>query len=42
MGVEGAKPPEVLESYSLHKLKMPKIHPRGPFTLNYNVVNFVD
>ena len=22
--------------------KMPKIHPCGPFTLNYNFVNFVD
>ena len=22
--------------------KMTKIHPRGPFTLNYNFVNFID
>ena len=22
--------------------KMPKIRPRGPFTLNYNFMNFVD
>ena len=24
------------------KPKMPKIHPRGPFTLNYNFMNFAD
>ena len=31
MGVQGAKTPEALEI--LHLPKMPKIHPRGPFTL---------
>ena len=42
-GVEGAKSPEALEVQQLTLAKkMPIIHPRGPFTPNYNFVNFVD
>ena len=42
MGVQGAKPMKLSRYYSLHLPKIPKIHPRGPFTLNYNFMNFVD
>ena len=43
VGVEGAKPPEGSRDPTVYmSQKMPKIHSRGPFTLNYNFVNFVD
>ena len=39
-GGREAKPPEALEILQLTLAKnMPKIHPRGPFTLNYNFVD---
>ena len=42
MGVQRAKPTGGLEILQFHLPKMPKIHPRGPFTLKYNFMNFVD
>ena len=39
-GGRGTKPPEALEILRLTLAKkMLKIHPRGPFTLNYNFVD---
>ena len=41
-GVQGQNPRKLSRSCSLPVLKMPKIYPRGPFTLNYNFMNIVD
>ena len=39
-GFKEQNPGKLSRSCSLHLPKMPKIHPRGPFTLNYNFMNF--
>ena len=42
MGVEGAKPPEALEILQFTLAKKFQKYTRGPFTINYNFVNFVE
>ena len=41
-GGSGGKPVRSRDPTIYISQKMPKIHPRGPFTLNYNFMNFVD
>ena len=41
-GVHGAKPGSSRDPTVYISRKMPKIHARGPFTLDYNFVSFVD